>query len=156
MSAEESHGSHSLTSFAAQLEHSIPLFPQPKKKMGVKRKNTAQNLPPELYEKLKTLPGETQAERKIRVQRITREWANKWRNYEALDKYHEESFAVNPPLGVLGIKARAPPGPDVNPHPSSLKTHEDFPEAYQRYLKRTAHLAKNLARDLGASVQMSW
>src|ERR1043165_1375683 len=126
MSVEESHGSHSLTSFASQLELSIPQFPQLRKKMGVKRKNTAQNLPPELYEKLKTPPGETQAEHKIRVQRITREWANKWRNYEELDKYHEESFAVNPPLGVLGIRARAPLAPDVNPHSSSLKTHEDF------------------------------
>src|SRR4051812_21009065 len=112
MSAEESHGSYSLTSFAAQLELSIPQFPQPKKKMGVKRKNTVANLPPELYEKLKTPPRETQAGRKNRVQRITIEWANKWRNYEALDKYHEESFAVNPPLLVLGIKTRAPPGPD--------------------------------------------
>jgi len=154
MSAEESNGSHSLTSFAAQLELSIPQSPQPKKKMGLRRKNTAANLPPALYEKLKTPPNETQGERKLRVQNITREWAKKWRNYEELDKYHEESFAVNPPLAVLGIKARAPPGPGVNPHPSSLKTHEDFPEAYQRYLKRTAHLAKNLARDLGASAQI--
>src|ERR1041384_943751 len=154
MSAEESHGSHSLNSFASQLELSIPQSPQPKKKMGVKWKNTAQNLPPDVYEQLKTPPNETQAERKIRVQKITREWANKWRNYEELDKYHEESFAVNPPLGVLGIRARAPPAPGVNPHPTSLKTHEDFPEAYQRYLKRTAHLAKNLARDLSASVQI--
>src|ERR1043165_339198 len=120
MAAEEAHGSHSLTSFAAQLELSIPQFPQPKKKMGVRRKNTSQNLPPELYEKLKTPPDETQAERKIRVQRITREWANKWRNYEELDKYHEESLAVNPPLGVLVITARAPVAPDVNSHPSSL------------------------------------
>src|ERR1043165_3313791 len=147
MSAEESHGSHSITSFAAQLELSIPQFPQPKKKMGVRRKNTAQNLPPELYEKLKTPPNETQGERKIRVQKITREWANKWRNYEELDAYHEESFAVNPPLKVLSIRARPPPAPGINPHPSSLKAHDDFSEAYQRYLKRTAHLARNLARN---------
>ena len=61
---------------------------------------------------------------------------------------------MNPPLNVLGIRARAPPAPGVNPHPSSLKTHDDFPEAYQRYLRRTAHLARNLAQDLGASVQI--
>src|ERR1043165_9502441 len=122
--------------------------------MGVKRKNTSQNLPPDVYERLKTTPNETQGERKIRVQKITREWANKWHNYEELDRYHEESFAVNPPLKVLGIRARAPPAPGVNLHPSSLKTHDDFPEAYQRYLRRTAHLARNLARDLGASVEI--
>ena len=58
------------------------------------------------------------------------------------------------PLLVLGIKARAPPGPDVDPHPSSLKTHEDFPKAYARYLKRTTHLAKNLAHNLSSSVQI--
>ena len=86
MSAEESNGSHSLTSFAAQLKLSIPQSPQPKKKMGIKRKNTAANLPPALYEKLKTPPGETQGERKVRIQKITREWANKWLNYEELDR----------------------------------------------------------------------
>src|ERR1041385_1614028 len=98
MSAEESNGSHSLTSFAAQLEVSIPQFPQPKKNMGLRRKNTATNLPPALYAKLKTPPNETQGEHKLRVQNMTREWAKKWRNYEELDKYHEESFAVNPHL----------------------------------------------------------
>ena len=130
MSAEESHGSHSLTSFAAQLELSIPQSPQ-LKKMGVCRKNTAQNLPPDVYEQLKTPPHETQGERKVRIQKIMREWALKWLNYEELDRYHEESFAMNPPLKVLSIRARAPPAPGVNPHPSSLKTHDDFPEAYQ-------------------------
>ena len=94
---------------------------------------------------MKTPPNETQAERKIRIQKITREWANKWQNYEELDAYHEESFAVNPPLKVLRIRARAPPAPGVNPHPSSLKTHNDFPEAYQWYLRRTANLARSLA-----------
>ena len=103
--------------------------------MGVRRKNTAQNLPPELYEELKTPPHETQGEHTIRIQKITREWANKWRNYEELDAYHEESFAVNPPLKVLSIRARALPAPGVNPHPSSLKTHGDFPKAYLRYLR---------------------
>src|ERR1044071_5037722 len=87
--------------------------------------------------------------------RTSPENGRRWRNYEELDEYHEEAFAVNPPLAVLGIKARAPPGPGVNPHPSSLKTHEDFPEAYQRYLKRIAHRAKNLAHNLGASVHIS-
>src|SRR3954471_1982431 len=153
MSAEESHGSHSLTSFAAHLELTIPQSPQ-LKKMGVRRKNIAQKLPPAVYEVLKTPPRETQGERKIRIQKITREWAHKWVNYEELDAYHEESFAVNPPLKVLSIRARPPPSPGVNPRPSSLRTHDDFPEAYQRYQKRTAHLAKHLARYLGASVQI--
>src|SRR3954463_5510232 len=121
--------------------------------MGVRRKNTAQNLPPAVYEVLKTPPRETQGERKIRIQKITREWAHKWVNYEELDAYHEESFAVNPPLKVLSTMARPSPASGVNPHPSSLKTCDDFPEAYQRYLKRTTHLAKNLAQDLGASVK---
>src|SRR3954463_9388049 len=122
--------------------------------MGVRRKNTAQNLPPALYDALKTPPCETQGERKVRIQKITREWAHKCVNYEELDAYHEESFAVNPPLKVLSIRARPPPAPGINRHPSSLKTHDDFPEAYQRYLKRIAHLAKNPARDLGASVEI--
>ena len=61
---------------------------------------------------------------------------------------------MNPTLKVLGIKARAPPALGVVPHPSSLKTHDNFPEAYQRYLKRTAHLAKSLARDLASSVEI--
>src|SRR4051812_27945943 len=153
MSTEESHGSHSLTSFAAQFKLAVPQSPQ-LKKMGVRRKNIVQNLPPAVYDALKTPPRETQGERKIRIQKITREWAHKWVNYEELDAYHEESFAVNPPLIVLNIRSRAPPAPGVNPHPSSLKTHDDFPEAYQRYLKRSTHPAKNLARDLGASVEI--
>src|SRR3954463_1759975 len=120
--------------------------------MGVRRKNTAQNLPPAVYEVLKTPPRETQGERKIRIQKITREWAHKWVNYEELDAYHEESFAVNPPLKVLSIRARAPPAPGVITHLSSLKTHDDFPEAYQRYLRRTAHLHRSQTQNPDASV----
>ena len=55
-------------------------------------------------------------------------------------------FDVNPPLKVLGIKVHAPPALGIVPHASSLKTHDDFPEAYQRYLKRTAD-----ARELSVS-----
>src|SRR4051812_28800372 len=123
--------------------------------MGKRNSETAKNLPDDLYEKLKTPPHETQGERKKRVQRITREWAERWFRYESLDAHHEEMFVVNPPLKVLSVKSRPPPSPGVNPHPSTLKTHDDFSEAYQRYLKRTTHLAKNLARDLTASVQIS-
>src|SRR3954465_14010480 len=122
--------------------------------MGVRRKNTAQNLPPALYDALKTPPRETQGERKVRIQKIRREWAHKWVNYQELDAYHEESFAVNPPLKVLSIRARAPPAPGVNPHPSSLKTHDDFPEAYQRYLRRTAHLHISQTQDPDALVEL--
>src|SRR3954471_10349110 len=153
MSAEESYGSHSLTSFAAQLELTIPQSPQLKKMAPRSRlTDTAKNLPPDLNELLKTPPHESLGDRKNRIQRITREWTRKWQNYEELDKHHEESFALNPPLKVLCIKARAPPTTGVVPHASSLKTHDDFPEAYQRYLKRTAHVARSLARDLAASV----
>ena len=130
MSAKESHGSHSLTSFAAQLELTIPQSPQ-LKKMRNHRKDTAQNLPPDVYELLKTPPHETKDDRKNSIQRITREWARKWQNYEELDAHHEESFVVNPPLKVLGIKAHAPPAPGVVTHASSLKTHDEFLEAYQ-------------------------
>src|SRR4051812_22486654 len=63
-------------------------------------------------------------------------------------------FAVNPPLKVLSVKSRPPPALGVEPHPSSMKSHDDFLEAYQRYLKCTTHLAKNLARDLAASIQI--
>src|SRR3954463_12730482 len=103
MSTKESHVSHSLTSFAAQLKLSIPRSSQ-LKKMGVRRKNTAHNLPPDVYEQLKTPPHETQGEHKVRIQKITREWAHEWPNYEELDRYHEESFAVNPPLKVFSIR----------------------------------------------------
>src|SRR3954463_11441264 len=61
MSAEESHGSHSLTPFAAQLEPTIPQSPQLKKKMGVHQKDTTQNLPPDVYELLKTPPSKAPA-----------------------------------------------------------------------------------------------
>ena len=131
MSAEESYGSHSLTSFAAQLELTVPQSPQMKNMApGNRLTDTAKNLPPDVYALLKTPPHETKGDRKNRIQRITRESARKWQNYEELDKHHEESFVVNPPLKVLGIKAHAPPAPGVVPHPSSLKTHDDFPEAY--------------------------
>src|SRR4051812_35530549 len=122
--------------------------------MGKRNSETAKNLPDEFYEKLKTPPHETQGERKKRVQRITREWAKRWFWYESLDAHHEEMFPVNPPLKVLSVKSRPPPAPGVESHPSTMKTHDDFPAAYQRYLKRTTHLAKNLARDLPASVQI--
>src|SRR3954469_22699379 len=74
MSAEESYGSHSLTSFAAQLERTIPQSP-PLKKMAPRRKltDTAKDLPPELYEKQKTPERETADDRKKRVQKITRD-----------------------------------------------------------------------------------
>src|SRR3954471_19955267 len=78
MSAEESHGSNSLTSFAASCDCSIP---QPQlKNMAPRRKltDTAKDLPPELYEKLKTPERETSDERKKRVQKIRRKRANRW------------------------------------------------------------------------------
>ena len=90
MSAEESYGSHSLTSFAAQLELTILQSPQ-LKQMAPRRRlsDTARNLTPELYEKLKTPPHETPGEHKKRIQKITRKWAKRWKNYESLDAHHE-------------------------------------------------------------------
>ena len=153
MSVEESNGSYSLTSFARQLKLKIPRSPQ-QKKMGKRNSETVKNLPDDLYEKLKTPPHETQGERKKRVQRITQEWARRWLRYESLDEHHEEMFAVNPPLKVLSVKARPPLGPGVNPHPSTLKTHEDFPDAYQRYLKRFTSMDQAQARRLAKSVEI--
>src|SRR3954465_11734059 len=154
MSAEEPYGSHSLTSFAASRDCSIP---QPSlKNMAPQRKltDTAKDLPPELYEKLKTPEREKSDERKKRVQKITREWAKRWVAYEWLNPQHEEMFAVNPPLKTLGIKARPPPAPGVIPHPTTLCKPEDFPEAYQLYLKRSGSRVKSLVRYLTASVQL--
>src|SRR3954468_11372380 len=154
MSAEESYGSHSLTSFAASLDCHIPQSPV--KNMAPRRKltDTAKHLPPELYEKLKTSERETSDERKKRVQKMTREWAKRWVAYEWLNPQHEEMFAVNPPLKTLGIKARPPPAPGVIPHPTTLRKPEDFPEAYQLYLKHSGSRVKSLVRDLTASVQL--
>src|ERR1041385_7197098 len=155
MSAEESYGSHSLTSFAAQLERPIPQSPQ-LKTMAPRRKHTdtAKDLPPKLYEKLKTPERETGEDRKKRVQKITREWAKRWVAYQWLNPQHEEMFAVNPPLKTLGIKARPPPAPGVVPDPTTLRTPEDFPEAYELYLKRTRSRVKNLVHDMTASIQI--
>src|SRR4051812_2899898 len=152
MSAEESYGSHSLTSFAASRDCSLPQSPL--KNMAPRRKltDTAKDLPPELYEKLKTPERETSDERKKRVQKITREWAKRWVAYEWLNPQHEEMFAVNPPLKTF--KARPPPAPGVIPHPRTVRKPEDFPEAYQQYLKRSGSRVKSLVRDLSASVQM--
>src|ERR1041385_9577089 len=124
--------------------------------MAPRRKltDTAKDLPPELYEKLKTPERENDGERKLRVQKITREWAKRWAAYQWINPQHEEMFAFNPPLKTLVIKARPPHEPGVTPHPSTLKTPDDFPDAYQRYLKRTAHIASSLARDLATSVQL--
>ena len=123
--------------------------------MGSRRRTgTARDLPHELYEELKTPPRETPGERKKRIQRITRAWARRWAPYEWLNPQHEEMFAVNPPLKTLGIKSRPPPAPGVVPDPTSLKTHEDFPDAYQHYLKRIAHLATSQARKLAALVDI--
>src|ERR1041385_8293866 len=121
MSAEESYGSHSLTSFAAQLERTIPQSP-PLKKMAPRRKltDTAKDLPPELYAKLKTPERENAGERKLRVQKITRDWAKRWAAYQWVNPQHEEMFAVNPPLKTLGIKARTPPEPGITPDPTTL------------------------------------
>src|ERR1041385_9078881 len=139
MSAEESYGSHSLTSFAAQLERTIPQSPQ-LKKMAPRRKHTdtAKDLPPELYEKLKTPERETADDRKKMVQKITREWAKRCAAYQWVNPQHEEMFVVNPPLKTLGIKARPPPEPGVTPDHTTMRTPEDFPDAYQQYLKRSA------------------
>ena len=130
MSAEESYGSHSLTSFAAQLELTIPQSPQ-LKKMTPRRRltETAGDLPSKLYAKLKTRKRETTGERKKRVEKITREWAKRWAAYQWINPQHEEMFAFNPPLKTLGIKSRPPLGPDVIPDPTSLQTPDDFPEA---------------------------
>ena len=75
MSAEELYGSYSPISFAAQLKLRIPQSPQ-LKKMAPRRhlSKTGRNLPPELSEKLKTPPHETQANRKKRIQKIATEW----------------------------------------------------------------------------------
>src|SRR4051812_21735237 len=97
--------------------------------------DTAKDLPPELYENPKTPERETAGERKKRVQKITWEWAKRWASYEWINPEHEESFVVNPPLKTLSIKARPPPAPGVIPHPSTMRTRDDFPDAYQRYLK---------------------
>src|SRR3954464_6707253 len=155
MSTEESYGSHSLTSFAAPLERTIPQSP-PLKKMVPQRKHTdtAKDLPPELYEKLKTPERETADDRKKRVQKITREWAKRWVAYQWLNPQHEEMFAVNPPLKTLGIKARPPPAQGVTPDPTTVRIPDEFPEAYQQYLKRSGSRVKNLVRDLSASVQI--
>src|ERR1041385_3761787 len=155
MSVEESYGSHSLTSFAAQLERPIPQSPQ-LKKMAPRRKltETAKDLPPELYEKLKTPERETADEHKKRVQKITREWAKRWVAYQWLNPQHDDMFAVNPPLKTLGIKARPPPAPGVIPDPTTLRTPEDFPAAHEQYLKRTCSRVKNLVRDMTASIQI--
>src|SRR3954462_2634225 len=155
MSAEESYGSHSLTSFAAQLERTIPQSPQ-LKKMAPRRKHTdtARDLPPELYEKLKTPERETADDRKKRVQKITREWAKRWVAYQWLNPQHEEMFVVNPPLKTLVIKARPPLALGVTPDPTTICTPDDFPEAYQLYLKRSGSRVKNLVRDLTASIQI--
>src|ERR1041384_624892 len=155
MSAEESYGSHCLTSFAALLERTIPQSP-PLKKMAPRCKltDTAKDLPPELYEKLKTPERETADDRKKRVQKITREWAKRWVAYQWLNPQHEEMFAVNLPLKTLGIKARPPPAPGVTPDPTTMRTPDDFPDAYQQYLKRSSSRGKNLVRDLSASIQI--
>ena len=63
-------------------------------------------------------------------------------------------FAVNPPLKTLGIKVCPPPAADIIPDPTSIKTHDDFPEAYQRYLRRISHLATSQARKLAESVEI--
>src|SRR3954464_6609976 len=107
MSAEESYGSHSLTSFSAPLERTIPQSP-PLKKMAPRRKltDTSKDLPPELHEKLKNPERENAGERKLRVQKITREWAKRWAAYKWINPEHEEMFAVNTTLKNLGIKAR--------------------------------------------------
>src|SRR4051812_399618 len=155
MSAEELYGSHSLTSLAAQLERTIPLSPQLKKMApGRKHTDTARDLPPELYEKLKTPERETANDRKKMVQKITREWAKRWVAYQWVNPQHEEMFAVNPPLKTLGIKARPPPAPGVTLDPTTMRTPDDFPDAYQQYLKRSAIRVKNLVRDLTTSVQI--
>src|SRR4051812_38323349 len=101
MSTDESYGSHSLTSFVARLELTITKSPQ-LKQMAPRRRlsETAQNLPHELYKKLKIPPHETQADRKKRIHKITREWAKRWQLYESLDDHHEEMFVVNLPLKV--------------------------------------------------------
>src|SRR3954464_974147 len=154
MSAEESHGSHSLTSFAASHDCSIP---QPQlKNMAPRRKltDTAKDLPPELYEKLKTPERETSDELKKRVQKITREWAKRWVAYQWLNPQHEEMFIVNPPLKTLGMKARPPPAPGVIPDPTTMHTPDDFPEAYEQYLKRSRSRVKDLVRDMSASLQI--
>ena len=117
MSAEESNGSHCLTSFAAQLELTIPQSPQLKQMGSKRRTGTARDLPQELYDELKTPKRETAGERKKRIQRITRAWARRWAAYEWLNPQHEEMFAVNPPLKTLGIKSRPPPAPGVVPDP---------------------------------------
>src|SRR3954470_4350430 len=155
MSAEESYGSHSLTSFAAQLERTIPQSP-PLKKMAPRRKltDTAKDVPPELYEKLKTPERETVDDRKKRVQKIMREWAKRWVAYQWLNPQHEEMFVVNPPLKTLGIKAQPPPASGVTPDPTTMCTPDDFPEYYQQYLKRSGSRVKNLVRDLTASIQI--
>src|SRR4051812_33674662 len=147
MSAEESYGSHSLTSFVAQLERTIPQSP-PLKQMAPRRKHTdtAKDLPPKLYEKLKPPERETADERKKRVQKITREWAKRWVAYQWLNPQHEEMFAVNLPLKTLGIMARRPPAPGVIPDPTTMRTPEDFPAAYEKYLKHTRSRVKNLVR----------
>src|SRR4051812_4663790 len=114
MYAEESYGSHSLNSFAAQLERTIPQSPQ-LEKMAPHRKltDTAKYLPPELYEKLNTPEREIAGEQKKRVQKITREWAKRWVAYQWINPQHEEMFTVNMPLKTLGIKARPVPEPGV-------------------------------------------
>ena len=67
MSTEESNGSHSLTSFAAQLELTIPQSPQLKQMGSRRRTGTARDLPQELYDELKTPEREIAGERKKRI-----------------------------------------------------------------------------------------
>ena len=133
MSAEESNGSHSLTSFAAQLEQTIPQSPLLKKMASSSRRRlgTARDLPQKTYDLLKTPPHETDNQRKLRIQKITRAWAKRWATYEWVNPQHEEMFVVNPPIKTLGIRARQPPPEGIIPDPTTLKTHDDFPEAYQ-------------------------
>ena len=130
MSVGESLGSHSLHSFAEFLQHHIH-SPEASSCLTSKRKpftvlkpfslnimakeksarkgsrqhrgDTANDLPPDLFEMYKTDPEETYGECKTRIQWIRRYWAEEWYKYRSVTVEYAEKECHQGPLGRYSI-----------------------------------------------------
>ncbi|KAI4999429.1 hypothetical protein ZWY2020_004018 [Hordeum vulgare] len=113
-----------------------------KQKGGKKlEQNTAIDIPDDIYLEYCTPDEqETMPKRKIRLQKIERQWAKEWKEYRFVTPKYAKKFALKPPGKWHPLEEYQ------DAHPSSLKTIDDYPEEKKKHFSKRQKQAKGAVR----------